>query len=837
MLQLVAKMRNPEILAPVGNLEMCQAAVYNRADAIYVGLPGFNARGRVELLTIDSIRQIIDFCHLHGTKVFLASNILIFQRELKEIKAILEEVIPLNPDAFIVQDIGLVKLIHAICPMQVIHASTQMTITSYEAIQMTSDLAIKRYVLGRENSIDEIKKIRANTDKELEVFVHGALCVSYSGQCLTSESFGGRSANRGQCAQSCRLPYEIIVDGKRFDDGVRPYVVSPQDLCAIDDVPRLIDAGVDSFKIEGRLKSSAYVADTVRHYKAKVENTIVELNKKSINQAQEMSLVYSRGFYNGWLDGVSHQNLVDGHYSNHHGSKVGEIHQINHRGIIAKLTQPIEPGDGLLFADFSIPFNSLNREIGANLYEVSINTDKTYTLTFSRDFDHQKLKQGMLIFNNKSPKLEKDLSQSYLNREKQKRRPIRIILNAAPGSLLKLSFSTMDKINIEASVYSDFLLEDVKTGIIDQEKIQTELSSLTHTPFESFEFIFEITGNPFIPNKILKDLKKQVISKLSQNILKSYDIKSIKNVDLEFFEKSSTAISKVIDSKPKLSVLLRDSSQIKGVFGLELEYVYLDFEYGKDYLDAVRLLKENGQKVGIATTRILKPGEIGHLKVIERLKPDTILIRNLGALWYFQNKEFDLRGDFSLNITNSLTADWFLSKNISTICPSYDLNSEQLFDLIDKTDKNKLEITLHQYMPAFHMEHCVYAAFLSKGSSWRDCGKPCEKHRVELKDPKGVVHPLKPDAECRNTMFNGRAQSSVKLIPKLLSEGISSYRIEALFETAEQIKEKINIYINILNQKGYTNSDIKLLDSTEQYGITEGQLFNIKTYIDRRKSA
>ncbi len=203
----------PEILAPVGSWEMCLAAIHNGAGAIYVGMPGFNARGRAETLSIETLGEMIAFCHAYDVKVFLAFNILIFQEELAAVTELLKEVLPLGPDALIVQDIGLVRLIKALAPKQVVHASTQMTVTCAEAIECTADLDIARYVLARELSIAEISKVRAATEKELEVFVHGALCVSYSGQCLTSESLGGRSANRGQCAQSCRLPYELIVDG------------------------------------------------------------------------------------------------------------------------------------------------------------------------------------------------------------------------------------------------------------------------------------------------------------------------------------------------------------------------------------------------------------------------------------------------------------------------------------------------------------------------------------------------------------------------------------------------------------------------------------------------
>ena len=257
----------PEILAPVGNMEMAQAAVHNGAHAIYVGTPGFNARGRTKDHTLEELKEIIDFCHLYDVKVLLALNILVFERELDILQSYLPEVLKLQPDAFIVQDLGLAKLLKERCPELPLHASTQMTLASAEAVEELADFGFKRLVLARELSLDQIQSIRESTKQELEVFVHGALCVSYSGQCLTSESFGGRSANRGQCAQSCRLEYELLVDGKvkPLKDNAR-YLFSPQDLCGIEEVPQLKAMGVDTFKIEGRLKTPQYVANTVSHF-------------------------------------------------------------------------------------------------------------------------------------------------------------------------------------------------------------------------------------------------------------------------------------------------------------------------------------------------------------------------------------------------------------------------------------------------------------------------------------------------------------------------------------------------------------------------------------------
>ena len=217
-----------ELLLPVGNIHMAMAAIHNGADAVYVGMPGFNARGRSHDHSLDELAEIIRVCHLHDVKVHVAFNIIIFQNELKQAVNALISLIKLHPDALIVQDLGLVRIIKQIAPDQIVHASTQMTITNHEAIELLEDLDIKRFVLGRENNINEIETIKSKTNKELEVFVHGALCVAYSGQCFTSEVLGGRSANRGQCAQSCRFDYEIFVDGKKKDLVDQKYVVSPK---------------------------------------------------------------------------------------------------------------------------------------------------------------------------------------------------------------------------------------------------------------------------------------------------------------------------------------------------------------------------------------------------------------------------------------------------------------------------------------------------------------------------------------------------------------------------------------------------------------------------------
>jgi putative protease len=298
---------------------------------------------------------------------------------------------------------------------------------------------------------------------------------------------------------------------------------------------------------------------------------------------------------------------------------------------------------------------------------------------------------------------------------------------------------------------------------------------------------------------------------------------------------SKRRVGTVAGGTAGLNVLIRDSDQLEALEGLPLATVYLDYEFGRDYGPSLERVRAMGFQAGIATTRILKPGETGHLGYIKRLAPDSVLVRNLGAWQFLHTSGIPLVGDFSLNVANSLTAEWLMEKGFARLVPSYDLNRDQLFDLLDRFTPSAFEITVHQYMPSFHMEHCVFAAFLSNGTSYRDCGRPCERHTVELRDRTGACHPLKADAECRNTMFTGTAQSAAKLVPELLKRGVTSFRLEALSESSDELRTKVSAYLSLLSGDAAAQRVISQLGLVEKYGVTEGQLLNLRIYEDRKK--
>lgn len=853
---------SPELLLPVGTREMLEAAVANGADAVYFGVPHWNARGRTEDFSFDDVYDMIRYARLRGVRTFLAMNVLVFERELRELPEFLEKIISLEPDAFIIQDIGLARLIRAIAPTQEIHASTQMTLASAEAVNLVAGIGFNRAVLARELSLKEITRIKEATPLELEVFIHGALCVSYSGQCLTSENFGGRSANRGQCAQSCRLPYRIFVDGKEFRDTDAQFLFSPHDLCALPKLNELEEIGVDSLKVEGRLKSPEYVAAVAKAYRKALNR--IPLDGKDM---EPLEVLFSRGLRTGWLDGDNHQELVDGTFSNHHGLFLGTVAKVERGSIVVGLDDALSddfaagmgprPGDGILFENAA-----LGVSIGSRLYASQVThlphtkrgDPKYLRLEFGRDFDTRQIATGMKVYRNDSPALEKELRKTFTDREQAKRIPVNMELSGNIGSLLKLAVYDVPHNRIE--VESDTVLEASrnnagggndtgKNGAGDKlrDLAQKELSGLSATAYSLRNLEVNVERGAFIPGKLLRTLRQKAIELLDAKRCEWKELNPsaiagralLNSVKFGKTAAPSTA-GNAANARPVISVLVRSPEQVAALEGLDIDNIIMDFDWGVKYDESLQQIRELGFKAGMATLRIHKPGESHYLKNILRLCPDFALVRNLGALSILKESGIPLTGDYSLNAANSLSYDWLLSQGLQTLHPSWDLNSTQLFDLLGDIDGSRTELTLHQYMPAFHSEYCAFARALTSGRRFPECGKICTLHKVEILDHKGERHFLQSDAECRNTLFVGKPQSALKLLPELQKAGVSHFRLEMLQEDAETVHRKALIYTQAIRGKVSIAEAIRLAGVEEKYGLSEGQLFNESVWQDRKKA-
>ena len=835
-LEPASKRQRPEVLAPVGNLEMFKAAIHHGADAVYVGMPGYNARARTEDMSFEQLGEMIQEAHLYGVKVLVAFNILIFQEELGVLLPDLQALIATQPDAIIVQDMGLVRLIRALSPHQVIHGSTQMTVTHHRAIHLLEDLDIKRFVLGREVSMTEMKDIRDSTERELEVFVHGALCVAYSGQCLTSESFGGRSANRGQCAQSCRLPYDLIVDGEKKDMGARQHLVSPKDLCGLEDVPALVDLGIDSFKIEGRYKSPEYVATTSSSYKKAIARTTLDPE-----DLFDMEVSFSRGTFTGWLKGADHNQLVDGISHAHRGSHMGSFVkwrlESGNPTLVVDLDHVPEKGDSLLFTDA----RGANL-VGGKVYEVTNLKDQRWELSMAQDFDAQQLKgKGIQVFCQRSPARDKKWQRQWKDKALGKKIPLTLWVRGSRGETLCVEAE--DDLGHKVKVYSEQTLEPASKRALDEDSLQKGLGGWGGSCFQVQQWNFHVDGDLFLPMgqvKLCRQMAQESLERLrSQH--QPPELKPLDQVqewmDAQAFAPQESMAPSV--STPSLRVLIREPAQLEAIQGTEVSEVILDYRHGVAYGPSIQKVREMGYRVSVATTRIVKPGEERRLNDLLRLRPDGVLVRNLSALHFFNEHREEwsvpLSGDFSLNVCNHLSASYLLGKGLEIWCPSYDLNLSQLKALLGKVNPEQVELTLHQYMPSFHMEHCVFATFLSNGHDITDCGMVCRQHKVELRDSKGVRHPLLADQECRNTMFNGVPQSVASVIPEFLTQGVKRFRLEALTESPEELRQKITGYLDVLH--GHMKGRVlkERLGLSEKFGVTEGQVLSDRTYVSLKK--
>ncbi|MDF2375260.1 MAG: U32 family peptidase [Verrucomicrobiales bacterium] len=809
--------RPTELLAPAGNWECARAAVANGADAIYFGMPVFNARIRADNFTPEDLPELMTFLHEHGVRGFVAFNVLIFPSELEAAAAQLRLLSEAGVDAIIVQDLGLATMARAMVPDLHVHASTQMTITSPEALAFADELFdLDRAVIARENSMREIRLFHANEPDsvELETFVHGALCVAYSGQCLTSESLGQRSANRGECAQACRMPYELVVDGKTRDMGDQKYLLSPQDLAGIDQIPELIRLGVVSFKIEGRLKTPEYVAAVTRAYRKVIDAAQRGEEKVSTPEDRyELEMAFSRGLSTGWLNGIDNKKLVHARFGKKRGAYVGHITGVGDGWVEVDGTTAIKKGDGVVFDTGG----NTDREQGGRIYEVA-----NRRLTFQWDrIKFDQLAVGDRIWKTDDPGLNAEL-QSTWKREhlRGRKKGLHWRVFAAVGKPIVLRDEAH---GIE--VASAFSLEAAEKRPVSQEYLENQLGRLGNTAYELESLTLELEGEPMCPASELNRMRRELVEQLDRERDEAPEERRSSGVTVR--DMLPEVVESAPGKTPELRVLCRTEEQVNAAIESGVAKLYVDLEDVRRYKKVVEQVRVESPdtRLFLATPRIQKAGETGLFRVVEKAKPDGVLVRNLGGVQHFRNHpELKMVGDFSLNVANPISAGRLMDQGFENLTISYDLNIEQVLDLLHAAPPDWFEITLHQHMPMFHMEHCVFCTFLSEGTDVTNCGRPCDKHEVQLRDRVGQLHPLKADVGCRNTLFNGRAQSGARFFEPLRGAGLRIYRVELLKEDAAGSLKTIQAYQNLIRSENGGQELWSMLQVDSRLGVVEGTL-------------
>jgi putative protease len=835
--------RLPELLAPAGDWECAKAAVENGADAIYFGLEKFNARIRANNFTETDLPKLMEFLHRRGVKGYVTFNILVFENEMAEAEQYVRTMIAAGVDAAVVQDVGICRLIRRISPDFPIHVSTQMTITSAAGLEFARELGCNLVVLARECSLKEIEALQSSQlagyqlstihyRLPVEVFIHGALCVAYSGQCLTSEALGGRSANRGECAQACRMPYELIADGKPVPLGDRRYLLSPQDLAGLEVLPELVRIGVASLKIEGRLKSPEYVANITRIYRDALDRISGEARVTS-DDRYKMEMAFSRGLYTGWFCGTNNQALVHARFGKKRGVFLGEVSRVGSEWVWLGLQGPLKPGDGVVF-DAGHPEGE---EEGGRLYEIrnlksEIRGGQMAELRFGwGDIDFKRIHVGDKLWKTSDPELDRRLRRSFEGDTPKFQRPIKMEVHGLAGKPLTLI--VRDERGHVVSLDSAMPLARADKQPLTSDRLRQQLGRLGGTPFKLGELKNFLEGDIVLPVSELNRLRRDAVRELgtlrAQPTRWSLEC-GARNAECGIeADAAATANPHSALRSPYLIALVRNLGQLEAALKSGLETLYCEFEDPKKYREAVGLVRGWQSEMGtpleifVAPPRIFKLGEEWTLKQVHSCEADGYLVRNYDHLRYFAN---DRRiGDYSLNIANRLAAEYFKQAfGLERVTASYDLNCVQLEALLKAAPPEWFEITIHQHMPMFHMEHCVFCAFLSSGTDYTNCGRPCDKHDLKLRDRVGAEHPVKADVGCRNTVFQSLAQTGAEHVSRLVGLGARHFRIEFLNETPGQVAETISTYRQLLEGR-ITGSQVwRELKALNQLGVTRGQI-------------
>jgi putative protease len=820
--------KRPEILAPAGDRACLEAAVAAGADAVYFGLPGFNARARAKNFDAAELGSTLTYLHDHGRKGYVTLNTLVFDDELVNVEAAVRACAAAGVDAVIVQDLGVAELVRAIAPTLPIHASTQMTCTDAASVELARSLGAERVILARELSLDDIAELRKATAAELEVFVHGALCISYSGQCLTSEAIGGRSANRGACAQACRLPYELVVDGALRDLADRAFLLSPEDLEASALVPKLVELGVASLKIEGRLKGPEYVAATTALYRSAVDAVFSEGSGATEERRNTALQMFSRGSGPGFLGGTDHQRLVEARSCDHRGLLLGTLSGTATSGgkewLQVALTSSVARGDGILVEGGAGGKDELGGRVWAIDGEGT--NGSTARLWLGPDVSLARVASGSAvgrrIFATSRPVQEKEARE--IAEQSPRARTIDLVIRGRAGAPFVLE-AQLDGHGVRIEGDAEVT---VATGRgLDLALAREKLGQLGETSFTLGELTLDLPERAFIPPSSLKRARRALVDALLVHGRRLHTASTRTAAEIV----ASSPLPEVPPPPAGLFALCRSEAQARAALDAGAAGVYLDFLELTGTGAAFRALRSDFPRavLGVAPPRIRKPKEEKIDAYLASLAPDAVLVRGLGALYELAAAARRTAAplaiaDFSLNATNTLTARALLRRGAAAFVPAFDLDAAQLVRLLSRELAPFAEVVVHHPMPLFHMEHCAIAALLSEGRDHKTCGRPCERHQVSLRDRAGMDHPVEADVGCRNTVFHARAQSAADVVPALARAGVRRFRIELVRETAEDSARIVGTYRRLLAGELEAPAAWRALKTESGYGVVRGSL-------------
>ena len=627
------KLKRPELLSPAGDFASLKAAIQAGCDAVYLGGKLFGARAFSNNFDNNELVEAIKYAHLYKVKVYVTVNTLVYEHEVNKFMEYIDFLYRNNVDALIIQDIGMMDLIRKTYPLLELHASTQMHIHNLEGVKLVESLGLKRAVLARETSINLINEIKQNTNIELEIFIHGALCISYSGQCLFSSLIGNRSGNRGSCAGSCRQKYDLLINNKKVND--EQYLLSTKDLCSLENIGKLIDIGVDSLKIEGRMKSPNYVYLVTKLYREAIDSYLLTGQVKiNLDELTNLKKIFNRNYTKGFL--FDELDIVNSYRPNHLGIEIGRVIKSQNNYIDILLTDDLNINDGIRFIDNDIGFIVTKMFVNKKRVEHAKKGD-IVSIYY----------QGKITKTNVVKTTDYLLNKEIEEKLKSKKKiDIKGILEVYLNQSIKL---TITDGNNEV-VTTGSLVETAKTSPISYERIKEQLNKLGNTIYQFTNLEIKGDDNIFISIKELNDLRNKATKILNDKRLYNYQyLKEEYKIDLPNFKQEKN-----------YNVLISDLNQYNQIKDKNYKYIYMEQELFDKIDDKRKVLRLN---------RVLEH----HQKYNQKL-----LIGELGSLIYD-----DISTDFSFNVTNSYSVALLHSLGVEQICLSYELTDTQIKNLID----------------------------------------------------------------------------------------------------------------------------------------------------------
>jgi putative protease len=612
----------------------------------------------------------------------------------------------------------------------------------------------------------------------------------------------------------------MMVDGRLQPLADARYLLSPGDLYALEQVPEIVKIGVAALKIEGRYKDAEYVALTTRAYRKAVDDAWAGgTSTVTPEQKAELEQVYSRGLGPFFMTGTNHQAVVNGRAPRHRGVRVGQVTRVTTDGVQIDAAVPVKPGDGIVFdaADWRSPQEP---EEGGRIYEVFARGNRQELRFASGAIRFDRIRAGDLVWRTHDPDLDR-AARPYLEPAAPvARQTVNVRVIAREGEPLVAEWSVAQ---IRATVKSDAPLSTAQNRALSLDVLRDQFGRLGNTPYQLGDVALEIEGSPFVPVSMLNQLRREAIEQLQT--LQTHP----RTARIVAPRPRHTGPQPTPHLSPALHLLVRTPAQLDAAIELRPASITLDYLDLYGLRPSIERVKSSGIAARVASPRVLKPGE---RRIIDFLKSldCAILVRSAGMLEALSGAE--RIGDFSLNAANSLSAESYLALGLTRITPTHDLNAEQVTSLASLIGSDKLEAIAYQHLPVFHTEHCVFCRFLSTGTSYRDCGRPCESHVVQLKDENGRAHPVMADVGCRNTVFGAEAQEASAHISDWLSAGIGHFRLEFVHESPDQLTAVTRAFEAMLTGKMSAQDLATTLKKIAPQSTTEGSLFVPKKYLE-----